>query len=88
MMAAAFLNVPELNLDESEAKRLETSIKRVSKHYPVAVSQKQLDTAMLFMTIAEIYGTRAVAIYTAKKAAPKTAPKENVINFGMGDRGA
>lgn len=78
MMLAAITKTPELILDENEAKRMESSIKKISKHYPVAISQKNLDMLMLGATLAEIYGTRAVAIY-ARKSAPRSAPQ--VVNF-------
>lgn len=68
LMLAAFLKTPELALDPEEAVKLERSIKRVSKHYPLAVSQKHLDMTMLLATVAEIYGTRAVAIYSNRNS--------------------
>lgn len=82
-MASVFLKVPELQLEPEEAKRLETSIKRVSKHYPLSVSQKHLDMTMLLATMAEIYGTRAVAIYTARSMREQPAPSSNVHTFGV-----
>ena len=70
-------------LEEAEAKRLETSIKRVTKHYSIPMQQKHLDLSMLVVTMTEIYGTRAVAIYTNRKSAPKQPAPENVLNFGI-----
>jgi hypothetical protein len=83
-MLAITLRVPELELEPEEAKRLETAIKRVSRHYPVNVNQKQVDVAMLIYALGTVYGTRAVAIYTARKAAAPEAQSgndPNVVNF-------
>lgn len=87
MMAAAFLKTPELALDDAEAKRMETAMKKVARHYPLAVTQKQVDTAYFISTIAEIYGTRAVAIYTNRTAAPVQRAPENVFTFGSQNAG-
>ena len=71
MMGAAFLKVPELELDADEAKRLSDSVKQVAEYYPVVFNPKKLAIANLVITLGTIYGTRAVAIY---KTAPKRAP--------------
>lgn len=73
-MLAAMLKVPELELDEAEAKRLEQAIKKVQRHYPLSVSQKHADLLMLGAVATQIYGTRAVAIYMTRKT-PASAPQ-------------
>lgn len=66
MLAVALKN-PLLELSEDEAKKLDKAIKRVSRHYPVNVSQKQVDIAYAIYTVGAIYGTRAIAIIAQSK---------------------
>lgn len=84
-MGAAFLKCPELELDEAEAKKLASSIREVSKHYPVTLDPKRLALIELGTMAAMIYGTRGVAIYkrltaTPKPAAPKPKQEPTPIN--------
>lgn len=82
-MLAIWSGIPEIELEPDEAKKMETAIKRVTKHYPVNVSQKHVDMTYLVYTLGTIYGTRAVAIYAARKAQPSQANPNtsNVFDF-------
>lgn len=83
MLAIRFQN-PAIVLAPEEAKRLDEAIKRVWKHYPVAVTQKQLDISFALWTVGEIYGTRVMAAIVDKKAAknkPADAEGGNVTVF-------
>jgi len=85
MMLSVWTGLPEMALEEAEAKRLETAIKKVSRHYPVNISQKHVDLSYLVYTIGTIYGTRAVAIYAAKRKSGSTPPvnPDNVVDFNF-----
>ena len=85
MMLSVWTGLPELCLEDAEAKRLETAIKKVSRHYPVNISQKHVDLSYLIYTIGTIYGTRAVAIYAAKRKSGSTPPvnPDNVVDFNF-----
>jgi hypothetical protein len=71
MLALALKN-PLLELSEDEAKKLDKAIKRVSRHYPVNVSQKHVDIGYAIYTVGAIYGTRAIAIMAQSKMSNKT----------------
>lgn len=76
-MLAVRMQMPEMELDEKEAARVEKAIKRVTRHHPIAMSQKHVDYGMLAWVLADVYGTRALSIYMqksgkAKKPALKT----------------
>lgn len=70
-------------LTDAEAKRMDKAIKQVAKHYPVSVSQKQLDIGFAVYACAEIYGSRIVATIAQRKAAQQedTTAQENVVQF-------
>lgn len=71
VMAAAFLKCPEFELDEQESKKLASSIREVSKFYPITLDPKRLALIELGTMAAMIYGTRGVAIYKRLTAEPK-----------------
>lgn len=71
LMGAAFLDMEELALDQSEAKRISQALTKVAEFYPVSISPKRLALAELGIVMAGVYGPRAVAIY---KRAPKSKP--------------
>lgn len=71
-MLATYLQVPELLLDEKEAKQLSDATARVLSHYPVNIAPQSLDVAQLVMAIGMIYGSRVMA-YRVRKS--RTAPK-------------
>lgn len=60
-MLAALLDVEELALEESEAKRLNEAVRDVAKHYTVLIEPKKLALLNLGATCIGIYGTRAIA---------------------------
>lgn len=75
---AMMLSCPELELDETEAKRLADSTKNLMKHYPVSFSAKNLAWADFSVTLATTYGTRVIAIMKRPKQVSQTvtpAPK-------------
>ena len=84
-MLAMLLNTPELAIEEAEAKRMETALKRVTKQYELPISQKHIDLIYFATTIGEVYGTRAVAIMARKRAETAQATSgtktENVVNW-------
>ena len=74
--------VPEIMLEPDEAAKLDDAIKKVWRHYPVDVSQKQLDISMAIYAFASVYGTRAVSIYMRKRTeAQEAQPQPNVMPF-------
>jgi hypothetical protein len=62
-MLAIALKRPALALEPAEAEKLEDAFKRVWRHYPLNVSQKQVDMAFAATVVVEIYGTRIAAAY-------------------------
>jgi hypothetical protein len=68
-LLALRLKQPHWELTPDEAKRVDAAIKKVQKHYPLAVSQKQLDIAMAIYVVADVYAPRVVSsIVQAKKS--------------------
>jgi|HubBroStandDraft_5_1064220.scaffolds.fasta_scaffold31237_3 hypothetical protein len=71
LMGAKILEIPELELDDEEAKRLSDSLKKVAEFYPVGISPKRMAIAELCMAAGSIYGPRVVTLMkTAKKKTP------------------
>lgn len=89
MMLAIALKTPQLVLEKTEAEKLEEAIQRVWRHYPMDVSQKHLDISMALFTVASIYGTRAVAIFTESRVNQRAQPRESggVVQFPIDGRG-
>jgi len=71
LMGAAALASPELELEESEAKKLASAIREVSKFYPVTLDPKRLALLELGTVAMMVYGTRGVAIYRRVKTEVK-----------------
>lgn len=71
---AATLVVPELALEEKEAKELARSIKAVNEQYKLTLDPKQAAWIDLMTTCGIIYGPRAVAIYLRKQTDKKAVP--------------
>ena len=84
-MLAIGLKTPALQLDVKEADKLEDAIKRIWRHYPLAVSQKLVDIAFAVTVCGEIYGTRIATIIMEKRASEKPSAQsgngESVISF-------
>lgn len=70
-MLAIALRTPAIALEKEEAEKLQDAIKRVWKHYPLNVSQKQVDIAFAVTVCGEIYGTRIAAAMLAKSIKPE-----------------
>lgn len=66
-IAAATLNIEELELMPAEAKSLTEAINGVAKHYPVGMSEKTLAWANLGIVAIGVYGTRVAAYGIRKK---------------------
>lgn len=62
-MGAVFLQSPELELDDDEAKKIAHHLKKVSALYNHTFDPKTIIWCGFLFTLAEIYGTRGVAIY-------------------------
>ena len=81
-MLAIRMSCPEMELTDDEAARMDKAVKRVMRHYPLNVSQKAVDTSMLFYVLADVYGTRAVAFYMKSKVEKEAEnPAGNVAPF-------
>lgn len=78
LMAATFLKVPELRIDEQEAAILTKATKDVLKAYGVPeLTEKQVAVGQAAMAIASVYGTRAVVIMARKT----NKAKPNLVQF-------
>ncbi len=75
MMLAAFLQVPELELDANEAKRLGDAVARVNKLYGgFMLSEKSMAWINLMMAGGAVYGPRVVAYGVRAKKERKKEP--------------
>lgn len=73
----ASLTAPEMVLSLNEAQDIEKAIKELGKHYPIGLDPKKFAWIQLSFVLAQVYGTRAVAIYKRTMTAPVTStPKE------------
>lgn len=84
-MAAAAIKVPELMLEESEAKKIAEAGAKVASHYNVIASPKTVDWVNFCMVLGMVYGTRLVAVRArlhteaaAKKPQPRK-PSDSVV---------
>ncbi len=75
---AALTNVPELNLDESEAKKLAKSIEGVTDQYKLTLDPKVAAYIDLASTVSMIYGPRAFSYYLRKKTEGAQKPQPPV----------
>jgi len=78
-MLAIGLKTPALALEPAEADKLEDAIKRVWKHYPLNVSQKQVDIAFALTVAGEIYGTRIAAIIIERRATKQPRDENQTV---------
>lgn len=67
MLLAKAAKIPELRLDEEEAKKLADATANVARHYNIAISQKTLDITNLITAVSTIYGSRIMAIANNKR---------------------
>lgn len=77
-MAAAYLRIPELELEKTEAERLSAAAARVLAHYPVTLAAESIDIVNLVMACGMIYGSRVMAIRVRKSRAG--APHANAAD--------
>jgi hypothetical protein len=69
-MLSKLLDIDELELDPSEAKRLSDAFKKVAEHYPIGFSPKRLAWMELSIAAGTVYGPRIVTIYKKKPKRP------------------
>lgn len=77
-MGSVFLHCPELELDPMEAKILASSVRDLSKYYPISLDPKRLAMIEFSTVLASVYGLRGVAIYRRLKnesKKPKLVPQ-------------
>lgn len=60
---------------------MQMRLKNVARHYPMHVTQKQLDIGMLLYSLVDVYGTRAVAAYVDRNNKHENVPSDNVSPF-------
>lgn len=84
-MLAIRLQSDRWKLTDDEADQLDKAVKRVWKHYPANVTQKQLDIGMACYTVATIYGARVIGEIADRKSGKRDAVAEptaqNVFKF-------
>lgn len=78
-MGSALLEIKELELDETEAKKLADGIKQVTKFYPVNIDPKKIAWLNLGIVMTEIYGTRIMAYNMRVKAEREKNPKPAAV---------
>lgn len=76
LIAAKGLDVPELLLDDKEAKELAEAIRKVNQHYAVMLTPKQEAMLELISVAGSIYMPRGIAFYLRKSAEAK--PVRNI----------
>jgi hypothetical protein len=59
---AAAVNVPELELDQSEADRLAKALGDIAKHHPTVINPRVADYVHLATALGVVYGPRVMAI--------------------------
>lgn len=68
-MGATFLNIPELAIEETEAKMLVDATAKVASHYTSDIlSEKTVDILNLVMVAGAVYGPRAIVLWNKAKA--------------------
>jgi hypothetical protein len=70
---AAFLETPELEINQVQAKQYAESLKEVMKHYQTVVDPKKLAWAQLIFVMGGIYGPMFPAIRDRKSKTPVVA---------------
>jgi hypothetical protein len=80
-LLAASLKIPELGIEQSEAKMLAMAVANVNRHYNVQVAQKTMDWANLVTSCCMIYGTRFATVRARRRG---TTPAARAAN-GAGD---
>jgi hypothetical protein len=71
---AYFLNIPELNLDDSESKKLSKAVTRVTELYEIPLPDEKIQAwVMLAVTCSGIYGPRLATVMLKQKMKPTKA---------------
>lgn len=83
-MVSAAIKVPELALDEKEAKQIAEAGAKVATHYNVIASPKTVDWVNFCMVLGMVYGTRLIAVRArlrteATKKPPARKPSSEVV---------
>lgn len=76
MLLAKAAKIPELQLDEDEAKKLADATANVARHYNISVSQKTLDWSNFVTALSTIYGTRIFVIAKTRQDKKNGAQQE------------
>lgn len=71
---AAMSGVPELNLDEQEAKDVAKAVQAVGEHYKIILDPKTAAWLELGRVCGVVYGPRAVSIWVRMQMQAKTVP--------------
>jgi hypothetical protein len=71
-LVANMMEVPELQIDEMQARVYADAVKQASRHYVGAINPKYVDTMNLFCVMGSIYGPAFIA---AKKRQSTKQPK-------------
>lgn len=85
--------IPELAIEESEARSMAEAVTRVSRHYPALdnISEKAIDHANLAVVLCGIYGTR-IAAYSMRRTTEKAKPVQptniNIVTPDFGGMNA
>lgn len=79
-----------MELAQEEANKLAILTHNVARHYPVGITQKQLDWGALIMACATIYGTRLTAIKIRREADKREKEQQSetgrTVQFPFGGR--
>jgi hypothetical protein len=84
-MASSFLKVPELTLEESEAKQIAQATAKVAEQYELVADPKTIAWAQLVTTVATVYGTRIFAFRMRKAAEHQKSRGAKVSPIRPGD---
>lgn len=95
VMGSTLLKIPELAIDQKEAKLLADAIQGVAEHYPMVIDPKYAAIANLVMVGIGIYGTRVFAYSNRIKreksrnleAVAEPTPIDSFFNFAPASQG-
>lgn len=78
---AAATGIPELAIDQNEAKQLTDASSELAAYYGVAVSPKTAAWFKFSSALAQVYGSRIVTIVVAKKTSTQEEPIQENPNL-------
>lgn len=73
--ALAAIKVPEMALDQAEAKQLQERLEAVARWYPISATQKAIDHAALIGAVGWIYAPRVFAINRRMRQERANSPR-------------